>query len=93
MALSTLVSYAAGLGFLRWHGAARGVLAVNVTEALRVQAADDLARNEYVYFLDDTHWSDRGIAAAARTLVDACKEGSRLAGAQGVGGGEALQRK
>jgi hypothetical protein len=51
--------------------AARGVFAVNVTGALRRQAADDLPRGEYDYFLDDTHWSDRGIAAAARTFVEA----------------------
>jgi len=50
--------------------AARGVFAVNVTDALRRQAAGDLRRGEYDYFLDDTHWSDRGIAVAARTFVE-----------------------
>jgi acetyltransferase AlgX (SGNH hydrolase-like protein) len=52
---------------------ARGVFAVNVTDALRRQAAEDLRRGEYDYFLDDTHWSDRGIAAAAGTFVEAWK--------------------
>jgi hypothetical protein len=50
---------------------ARGVFAVNVTDALRKHAADDLARGEYVYFIDDTHWNERGIAVAAQTFVDA----------------------
>jgi hypothetical protein len=50
---------------------AKGVFAVNVTEALRKRAADDLARDEYVYFVDDTHWNERGIAVAAQTFVDA----------------------
>jgi hypothetical protein len=72
---------------------AHDVFAVNVTETLRKQAADDLHRNEYVYFVDDTHWSERGIAAAAQALVEASRERGRLPGRHGVGGGEALHRK
>jgi hypothetical protein len=51
--------------------AAHDVFAVNVSDALRRQAASDLPRNEYVYFIDDTHWSERGIAVAAQALVEA----------------------
>ncbi len=49
----------------------RGVLAVNLTEPLRRQAAEDLKRHQYLYFLDDTHWNDRGIATAARVFAAA----------------------
>jgi acetyltransferase AlgX (SGNH hydrolase-like protein) len=56
---------------------ARGVFAVDVTDALRRQAAADLARHEYVYFLDDTHWNERGIETAARTFVDARRRAGR----------------
>jgi hypothetical protein len=50
---------------------AENVFVVNVTTALRKQAADDLSRNEYVYFIDDTHWNERGIGVAAQALFDA----------------------
>jgi hypothetical protein len=50
---------------------AENVFVVNVTTALRKQADDDLARNEYVYFIDDTHWNERGIGVAAQALFDA----------------------
>jgi hypothetical protein len=50
---------------------AQDVFVVNLTSALRKQAADDLYRNEYVYFIDDTHWNDRGISVAAQALMDA----------------------
>jgi hypothetical protein len=50
---------------------ARDVFVVNVSDALRKQAADDLPLNEYVYFVDDTHWNERGIAVAAQALVEA----------------------
>ena len=56
--------------------ASRGKLAVELAtrrSALRKQAADDLSRNEYVYFIDDTHWNDRGIGVAAQALMDAWK--------------------
>jgi hypothetical protein len=49
----------------------RGVFTVNATDALRKAAADRLTRNEYVYFLDDTHWNDRGIALVARAVFEA----------------------
>jgi len=49
---------------------ANGIPAVNVTGALRREAADGLARGEYVYFLDDTHWNERGIEVAAKAFVD-----------------------
>jgi hypothetical protein len=37
----------------------------------RKQAVDDVSRNEYVYFIDDTHWNERGIGVAAQALIDA----------------------
>jgi SGNH hydrolase-like domain, acetyltransferase AlgX len=52
---------------------AQGVFAVNVTDPLCMLAASGLPRNEYDYFLDDTHWNDRGIGAAAQALVQALK--------------------
>jgi hypothetical protein len=52
---------------------ARGVFAVNVTDALKKEAAAALLRNDYLYFVDDTHWNERGIAVAARTFVDRWK--------------------
>jgi len=50
---------------------ANGVFAVNVTEAMKQQAVDGLSRRSYTFFLDDTHWNERGIEIAAKTFVDA----------------------
>jgi hypothetical protein len=50
---------------------ANGVFAVNVTAALKQQAADGLSRRSYTFFLDDTHWNGQGIEIAAKTFVDA----------------------
>jgi hypothetical protein len=50
---------------------AENVFVVNTTAALRKQAADGLSRNEYNYFIDDTHWNERGIRVAAQALMDA----------------------
>jgi SGNH hydrolase-like domain, acetyltransferase AlgX len=50
---------------------ANGVFAVNVSDALKQQAVDGLSRRSYTYFLDDTHWNERGIEIAARAFVDA----------------------
>lgn len=52
---------------------ARGVFAVDVTDPLRTQARAGLTRNEYVYFIDDTHWNERGTSVAAQALVEAQK--------------------
>ena len=52
---------------------AHDVFAVNVTETLRKEATRGLPQNEYVYFMDDTHWSERGIGVAAEALVGAWK--------------------
>jgi hypothetical protein len=52
---------------------ARGVFVVDITDALRKQATRDLSRNQYVYFIDDTHWNERGISVAAQALVEAWK--------------------
>lgn len=52
---------------------AHDVFVVNVSEALKKQAATLLPQNEYVYFIDDTHWNERGISVAAQTLVEASK--------------------
>ena len=42
-----------------------GVPVVNVTALFRARAAAGLARYEYLYWRDDTHWNARGIALAA----------------------------
>src|SRR5262249_30122574 len=60
---------------------ANGVFAVNVTAALKQQAADGLSRGSYSFFLDDTHWNERGIEVAAKTFVDARRR------ADGIGAG------
>ena len=54
----------------------RGVSVVDSTEALKARAAVDLSRNQYVYFIDDTHWNERGIEIAARALVSASRDES-----------------
>ena len=70
---------------------AENVFVVNVTTALRKQAADDLSRNEYVYFIDDTRLERaRGIGVAApgvvRRLESEIAVDHRL-GASGLSGG------
>ena len=47
---------------------ASGITVVNLTQVLRVAAARDLERHEYVYWRDDTHWNARGVAVAAAEI-------------------------
>ncbi|HMD50950.1 MAG TPA: hypothetical protein VKG79_17680 [Bryobacteraceae bacterium] len=41
---------------------------VNLIGPLRRQAGEEMARGEYNYWLDDTHWNAAGIGQAARTI-------------------------
>ena len=45
-----------------------GVPAVNLTSALKLQAAEGLQNKEYDYFIDDTHWNQFGIHIAAAAI-------------------------
>jgi hypothetical protein len=45
-----------------------GVPAVNLTSALKLQAAEGLKNRQYDYFIDDTHWNRVGIHVAAATI-------------------------
>jgi hypothetical protein len=47
----------------------RGITAIDLTPALRHAAETGFPRNEYVFWSDDTHWSPRGIAVAADTIL------------------------
>lgn len=44
---------------------AAGVPALDLTDAFRERARRDLARGQYLYWLDDTHWDGAGVALAA----------------------------
>jgi hypothetical protein len=46
----------------------RGIPVVNVTSDLRAAASQDLAKHQYVYWRDDTHWNAAGIAIAANAV-------------------------
>lgn len=46
-----------------------GVPVINLTSALRSQAAEGLQRREYNYLLDDTHWNRIGIQTAAMEIL------------------------
>lgn len=48
--------------------ARRGVNALDLTPSFREEARLRLARRDYLYWLDDTHWNPEGIALAARLL-------------------------
>ena len=50
--------------------AAANVAALNLTPRFRQQANALLAREEYLYWLDDTHWNAEGIRDAAKALTD-----------------------
>jgi len=47
---------------------AAGIDVVNLTAVFRKSAAEALARGEYIYWLDDTHWTPSGIRIAAEEL-------------------------
>jgi len=42
---------------------------LNLTPALRDEAAAALANRSYVYYLDDTHWNPRGVHRAAQEIL------------------------
>jgi hypothetical protein len=44
---------------------------INTRPALRQGAETALDRDEDLYWLDDTHWNDAGIAVAARLVAGA----------------------
>ena len=50
--------------------AAANVPALNLTPLFRQQAASLLARDEYLYWLDDTHWNGEGIREAAQAITN-----------------------
>jgi hypothetical protein len=50
---------------------AAGVVVVNPTRALERAAVSGLERHEYVYWRDDTHWNERGVAIAAEEIARA----------------------
>jgi hypothetical protein len=47
---------------------AAGVPVLNLAPMLAAQAAAHLARHEYLYWLDDTHWNAQGIDLAAAAI-------------------------
>lgn len=53
---------------------AAGIAVVNLTHVLRTAAKSGLERHEYVYWRDDTHWNERGVAIAAAEIVRAIPE-------------------
>jgi hypothetical protein len=42
---------------------------LNLTPEFRKQAEALLARGEYLYWLDDTHWNAEGIRVAAQEIA------------------------
>jgi hypothetical protein len=50
--------------------AAANVPVLNLTPLFREQAASLLARDEYLYWLDDTHWNGEGIREAAQAITN-----------------------
>src|SRR5215470_16553365 len=47
---------------------AAGMVVINLTRALQLAAVSGLERHEYVYWRDDTHWNERGVAIAAAEI-------------------------
>ena len=48
---------------------AAGIIVVNLTRPLELAAAQDVERHEYLYWRDDTHWNERGVAIAAAEIA------------------------
>lgn len=55
---------------------AAGVNVLNLFEPLTARASSALARNQYVYWRDDTHWNPAGIAAAAEAIAGVIGRGA-----------------
>jgi hypothetical protein len=51
-----------------------GVPVVNVTSALTARAAELYPGREYVYWIDDTHWSPEGVRVAAGAVAEVVKQ-------------------
>jgi hypothetical protein len=45
-----------------------GVTTMNLTSALKLQAAKDFPTRKYDYFIDDNHWNQFGIHVAAAAI-------------------------
>jgi hypothetical protein len=60
---------------------AEGIAVVNPIAALRREARTRLAKGEYLYQLDDTHWNAQGIAITVDEILRSCpwKTWSRMA--------------
>jgi hypothetical protein len=46
-----------------------GIAVVNPIDALRREARAQLAKREYIYQLDDTHWNAQGIAITVDEIL------------------------
>jgi len=57
------------LDVLEQRLAAADVPVLNLTPSFREQAEERLARDEYLYWLDDTHWNAEGIREAAKAIA------------------------
>ena len=54
---------------LERHIREAGIPVVNLTAALRAEAARELDRGRYLHWRDDTHWNARGISVAAAEIA------------------------
>lgn len=61
---------------LRRHFLPMGVPVIDLTPSLRQAAATALARGEFVYGRDDSHWNPNGVTAAAAVVADFLKSAS-----------------
>lgn len=58
------------LDVVEQHLTAANVPVLNLTSRFRKQAEAVLARDEYLYWLDDTHWNAEGIREAAESITN-----------------------
>jgi hypothetical protein len=56
---------------------AEGITVVNPIEALRREARARLAKSEYIYQLDDTHWNAQGIAVTVDEILRVLRTAGR----------------
>jgi len=57
-----------------------GVPVVNLLDPFRAQAAADLKETNYIYWKDDTHWNERGMALGAKLVADRLAAEDQAAG-------------
>jgi SGNH hydrolase-like domain, acetyltransferase AlgX len=55
--------------------AGAGLNVINLTEVFRASAAESLARGQYIYWIDDSHWNQAGIRIAAEQLARRIQQG------------------